>query len=141
MNFKNIHIGELIEQRVNEKEIELLRMTNFLKCSEVEIKEMFEAENLPTDVLLRWCKLLEYDFFRIYTQHLILYSPSSNNSKSSESKIQTRMPIFRKNIYTEEIIQFILEQIDSGEMNKTQIIEKYNIPKTTLNKWINKHKI
>lgn len=49
------------------------------------------------------------------------------------------MPQFRKNIYTKEIIYFILEIIQTGEKTKKQVIEDYNIPKTTLYKWIEKY--
>ena len=102
---------------------------------------MYQQENLPTDILLKWSKLLEYDFFRMYTQHLMLYAPPSANEKRSkkEDKKQT-VPQFRKNIYTKEIITFILEQIDSGAMTKIEVMEQYKIPKTTLYKWIDKYK-
>lgn len=138
MNFKNIHIGILINQAVTESGIEMSRICNFFKCKEKEVTEMYQAKSLDTEILLKWSKLLEYDFFRIYTQHLILYAPpvkqeeNENNEKSS-------LPQFRKNIYTKEIIDFILEQISNGKMTKNEVIERYRIPKTTLYKWISKY--
>ncbi|WP_341483026.1 hypothetical protein [Chryseobacterium pyrolae] len=107
--------------------------------TEDEISKMYTEESLHTIVLLRWSKLLEYDFFRFYTQHLILYAPpaSVGYSKIVVNK-STQMPQFRKNIYTIEIIDFILEQIKTGEKSKLEIIEQYKIPKTTLYKWISK---
>ena len=107
---------------------------------------MYTQENLSTDVLLKWCKLLEYDFFRIYSQHLILYAPvSAPNENRSLRKAQTNkkttLPQFRKNIYTKEIIDFILEQISTKKMTINEVLGKYKIPKTTLYKWISKHKI
>ena len=146
MNFKDIHIGLMIEQAVTESGIELSRICNFFKCPEEEIQEMYTQENLSTDVLLKWCKLLEYDFFRIYSQHLILYAPvSAPNENRSLRKAQTNkkttLPQFRKNIYTKEIIDFILEQISTKKMTINEVLGKYKIPKTTLYKWISKHKI
>jgi len=141
-NFKNIHIGSLIHQAVKESNIELSRICNFLKCSEKEILGMYEAESLDTDTLLRWSKLVEYDFFRVYTQHLILYAPQGNidnNNKISEDK-QSKLPEFRKNIYTREVIEFIMELIDTGAKTRLQVIKEYKIPKTTLYKWIDKYK-
>ena len=112
-----------------------------MKCTEEEIQEMYTQGNLSTNILLKWSKLLEYDFFRIYTQHLILYSPPSSDVKSEkQTRNKTTLPQFRKNIYTKEIIDFILEQIEKKEMTKNQIMERYRIPKTTLYKWISKHK-
>ncbi|WP_343608625.1 transposase [Chryseobacterium oranimense] len=135
MNFKSIHIGQMIEQKMIESEIDSQRICNFLKCTEEEIKQMCQQKILDTETLLKWCKLLEYDFFRIYSQHLILYAPPTAKYKAGK----TSLPQFRKNIYTKEIIDFILEQISTGEMTKTDVIKKYGIPKTTLYKWLIKH--
>lgn len=138
-NYKNIHIGSLIKQAIKDREIEMARICNFFKCSESEAIDMYREENLPTDVLLRWSKLLDYDFFRLYSQHLILYSPTHNGQSEKPKNRSNNLPRFRKNIYTKEIIDFILEQISTGEMTRTQVIERYKIPKTTLYKWITKY--
>ena len=128
----------MIEKRVTESGIEMSRICNFFKFSEEELKAAYSQRSLDTELLLKWSKLLDYDFFRIYTQHLILYAPPSAEQK--DKKKQTSLPKFRKNIYTQEIINFVLEQIESGKMSKPQVIEKYGIPKTTLYKWISKFK-
>ncbi|WP_316931881.1 helix-turn-helix domain-containing protein [Chryseobacterium soli] len=104
---------------------------------------MFAQENLSTDILLKWSKLLEYDFFRLYSHHLILYSPQrrrNGNIKNEKGPRKFVLPQFRKSLYTKEIIAFILELISSGEKSKKEIIEEYNIPKTTLYKWLLKYK-
>ena len=139
LNFKHIHIGQMIKERIAESEMETLRICNFFNCTEDEVIEMYQQENLPTDILLKWSKLLEYDFFRINTQHLILYAPPSAKEQDSKTE-KSSLPQFRKNIYTKEIITFILEQIDSGAMTKIEVMEQYKIPKTTLYKWIDKYK-
>ncbi|KQS90264.1 hypothetical protein [Chryseobacterium sp. Leaf394] len=142
MDFKKIHIGSLIEQKIRENKTEFSRICSFMASTEEEIKTMLSSPSLNSDVLLKWCKLLEYDFFRIYSQHLILYSPAASSSadKSSEgAKTKTSLPVFRKHIYTQEMISFILEQISCGQITKASAVEKYRIPKTTLYKWINKY--
>ncbi|GEN76382.1 transposase [Chryseobacterium hagamense] len=136
MKFKNIHIGNLIEKRVVEKKMELYHICNFMKCTEEEIYRMYGSHEISTEKLLKWSKLLDYDFFRIYTQHLILYSPPVNIKEKAETK--TELPVFRKNIYTREIIDFILELIHTGIKTKAEIMQEYRIPKTTLYKWISK---
>lgn len=141
MNLKNIHIGELIKKGVEENRIEISRICNFLKCTEDDVEKMYQQESLDTETVLKWSKLIDYDFFRVYTQHLILYAPPSargEDEKHQEKK--SSLPRFRKNIYTREVIDFILEQIETKEMTKIQIMERYNIPKTTLYKWISKYK-
>ena len=141
MNYKEIHIGTLINQTVTESGIEISRICNFFKCTLKDVEEMYTQENLPTDVLLKWSKLLEYDFFRMYSQHLILYAPpSANENKSKKENQKSTVPQFRKNIYTNEIIDFILDQVNTGKMTKNEVINRYRIPKTTLYKWISKYK-
>ena len=140
MNFKDIHIDYFINQRVTENGIEISRICNFLKCTKKEISKMYESKSLDTELLLRWSKLLEYDFFRIYSQNLILYAPISADEKANQQNVNTSLPQFRKNIYTKEIIDFILEQIEKKEMTKNHIIKRHRIPKTTLYKWISKYK-
>lgn len=116
MIFKHIHIGEMIEKIVAESGIEISRLCNFMKFTEEEITKTYNEENLPTDVLLKWSKILEYDFFRIYTQHLILYAPPSAETKTvKKANKKITFPQFRKNIYTKEIIDFVLEQIETKQ--------------------------
>lgn len=129
----------MIEERVTESGIEMSRLCNFFRCTEEEIKTMFSQKSMDTEILLNWSKLLEYDFFRLYSQHLILYAPQSANDKNSENKNKSKLPTFRKNIYTREVIDFILELYNSGEKTKNQIIEEYKIPKTTFYKWLKKY--
>jgi hypothetical protein len=140
MNFKEIHIGKHIEERVKETKIEMSRLCDFMCCTEKDVIKMYKSQMMDTDILLRWSKLLTYDFFRLYSQHLILYAPVSATSNDRSQKKSCRLPVFRKNIYTKEIVDFILYQIYSGEMTKQQVMERYRIPKTTLYKWIEKYK-
>lgn len=138
LDYKKIHIGSLIRKEVEANNIESSCICNFMNCKENEIQDMYEAVSLPTSILLQWCKFLEYDFFRIYSQHLILFS-AKNSSVVSNQENKNALPSFRKNLYTKEIIKFILELIRTGKKTKAQIIEEYKIPKTTLLKWIEKY--
>lgn len=142
-NFKKISIGSLIQKRVGEMQLGSERICNFLNCSEEEVHKMYNAVSLDSLVLLRWSKLLDYDFFRLYSQHLILYAPASSHDSYHKPSTgnTTKLPVFRKKIYTKEVIDFILELIDTGEKTKIQIIDEYKIPKTTLYKWIKKYKM
>jgi len=138
MNFTNIHIGNMIRQLVAEKEVEESRILSYFKYTRPELEKIYRSESLDTQLLLKWSKFLGYDFFRIYTQHLILYAPpSARNQASRETSL---LPVFRKNIYTKEIIDFILEQIETRQKSITEVIKEYKIPKTTLYKWLSKYR-
>lgn len=136
MNLKDIHIGSLIQSKVQEMQIPMTRIMNFLECNENIILETYLQTSVDTHILLRWCKLLEFDFFRIFTGHLILYAPVANVNRIIQHNNTTF--VFRKNIYTQEIKNFILGKIETKQMTTTEVIERYKIPKTTLYKWIKK---
>ncbi|MDR2235262.1 MAG: transposase [Chryseobacterium sp.] len=138
MNFKTIHIGSYIEQKVEEDGISMEHIRGFFGCSEEEIHKMFRQPHLATDTLLIWSKALAYDFFRIYTQHMILYAPCKAVETGKNNSLQESSQ-FRKNIYTQEIIDFILELLATGKKTKPEIISEYRIPKTTLYRWIDKY--
>jgi len=44
IDFKNIHIGEMIEKRVQETNIDVNRICSFLKCTENEIQQMYTSK-------------------------------------------------------------------------------------------------
>lgn len=140
MELKDIKIGKYIQIKVEELNMPIERICNFFKVDEKTILEMYKQEELSTNILLRWCKLLEYDFFRLYSQHLIFYSPGTTLNLNTLKEKPSVLPQFRKNIYTQEIIQFILELIETKKKTKLEVIEEYKIPKTTLYKWISKYK-
>jgi hypothetical protein len=136
MLYKVIHIGQSIKELVDHNEITIERICNFLGKDEEFVENVYASKSIDTDILLRWSKLLEYDFFRLYSSHLILYAPPSAVNKSKEKS--DKAPQFRKNIYTQEIKDFILKQIESGEMTQADVIKEYSIPKSTLHRWLQK---
>lgn len=133
-DFKNLHAGELISKKISEQNIQTARICNFFKLDSNKVEEMLLQKSMDTEILLKWCKLLEYDFFRMYSQHLILYSPPAKKDGTNIT-----LPQFRKNIYSKEIISFILELLEKGEKSAAEIIHEYGIPKTTLYKWKQKY--
>ncbi|WP_431611582.1 transposase [Chryseobacterium sp. 'Rf worker isolate 10'] len=136
MNIKNIHIGSLIRSKVEEHQISIERISRFLELAEEDVEKLYHAKSIDTDILLKWCKLLKFDFFRFYTGHLILYSPQSRIDNAFRQKENTL--VFRKSIYTQEVKDFILDKIKVGTMTANDVVERYKIPKTTLYKWMKK---
>lgn len=139
MNFKEFHIGELIKARVDELKVPKDRISNFFDLSVMEVELMYGKRDILIQDLLKWSKLLEYDFFRLYSHHLILYAPPSKGLGGKKTTANSALPLFRKNVYSQELIRFVLEQIASGEMTRKQVVEQYRIPKSTLCKWESKY--
>lgn len=58
MNFKNIHIGKMIENAVIESGMQIFRICNFFRCSEGEVEAMYQSKSLDSETILCWSKLL-----------------------------------------------------------------------------------
>ncbi|GEN74044.1 helix-turn-helix domain-containing protein [Chryseobacterium lathyri] len=139
IDFKNIHIGNCIREQVVQKKVSMERMCNFFKTGEEEIIKMYEKKSMDTDFLLKWSKLIEYDFFRVYVNHLLLYDGISNTKNNKNIKQAGDKIIFRKNIYTREIKEFLVGLVTTNQKTVPQIMKEYNIPRTTIYKWLRKH--
>ncbi|WP_313376241.1 helix-turn-helix domain-containing protein [Chishuiella sp.] len=126
--------------RVSELNIDTKRIINFFKnkYTEEQILEQYEKKSIDSNDLLKWSKLLEYDFFRIYSQHIILFAPLSKEI-NKDSKKDSKLPQFKKNIYTIEIIEFVLDIYKNENKTIQEISKEYNIPKNTIRNWINKY--
>ena len=136
---KEIHIGYLIKKRVEELNIDIKRIISFFKIySEKDILNQYASSSIQTDDLLKWSKLLEYDFFRIYTQHIILYAPVGKVDSTLSPK-STSLPNYRKNVYTKEIIDYVLDLYTKENKKIQEISDEYNIPKNTIHNWIKKY--
>lgn len=138
-NFKNIHIGSLIKNKAQECQLDLERASLFLNLSKKEIEQLYSMKSIDSALLLRWSKLLKYDFFRIYSQHLILYAPQSTGTTTTNENTNSALPVFRKNMYTQEVIDYIVELVTTNKMTIMGIHKKYNIPSTTIRRWVNKY--
>ena len=133
--YKNIHIGKHIKVIAKAKELSISRACLFLKCSNKDIENMYQQKSLDVELLLKWSKLLKYNFFMFYHAHLQLYSPSSASAKLNVKSKDFNQYNFKKNIYCPEVKDWLLDKLNSGEFSAEQIIKKYNIPKTTLYRW------
>ena len=137
INVKDIHIGNTIKGIIDEREISTDRICNFFKINENEVAKMFEQKSMDSDLILKWSKLAGYDFFRPYVTHLILFAGISQ-TKNNQIQNKNENIQFRKNIYTKEIKDYIVELVNTKQKTLLEIIQEYNIPKTTVYKWMKK---
>ncbi len=52
----------MMRETIVESGTEMSRICNIFNCTEEEIQSMSDSESLDTEILLKWSKLLEYDF-------------------------------------------------------------------------------
>jgi hypothetical protein len=134
-----IHIGKLIREACLALQITDERMENFFSMPYAEVENMFAQEHLSTDLLLKWSKLLKFDFFRIYSGHLMMYHGISAKLLKEKTEICAGLDV-RKNLYTPEIKNFIVNKVQTNQITIPEAIEKYGVGRTTLFRWIAKVK-
>lgn len=59
MNFKNIHIGSVIQEQVKLQQIAMQKICKFFDCSEEEVEMMYQKNSLDAEILLKWSMLLK----------------------------------------------------------------------------------
>ena len=137
MNFKHIHIGSIIAEQVLLQGIAIGRICKFFGYTEEQIEAMYGQESLDCNDLLKWSKLLKYNLFLYYQNHLILYAPSG--ASISRKGIATGdSQVFRKNIYTQEIKDYMIGLVLKKGKEPMWVAEKYHIPKNTIYRWLRK---
>ena len=65
-----MHIGSLIRQQVSEKGLTVTWLAEQLPCSRTNVYKIFRKRSIDTDVLLRISRILDYDFFSLFSDSL-----------------------------------------------------------------------
>lgn len=141
VDFKNIHIGKHIKELVSLKNISDERIYRFFKKEFIDLDKLYRLESIDSNELLMWSKLLKYNLFYFYNSHLQIHSPDSARcTVKSIEKVKSTYS-FSKNYYSNEVIQFIVDLHLKKNKPISLIIKEYNIPKTTIHRWIKKSNI
>ena len=62
-----MHIGSLIKQRVREQKKTSVWLAQSLSCSRTNVYKLYDKKSVDTDVLIRISKILDFDFFSLYS--------------------------------------------------------------------------
>jgi len=141
IDFKNIHIGKHIKELVSLNNISDERIYKFFKKDFIDLDKLYSLESIDSNELLMWSKLLKYNLFYFYNSHLQIHAPDAARcTVKSVEKVKSTYS-FSKNYYSNEVIQFIVDLHLKRNKPISLIINKYNIPKTTIHRWIKKNNI
>ena len=66
-----MHIGKLIKQQMDEQGKSVVWLARQLSYSRTNVYKIYDKSSIDTDVLLRISILLQYDFFKLYSEDLI----------------------------------------------------------------------
>jgi hypothetical protein len=69
----------------------------------------------------------------------MLHHGISNTLSRKSDPLNIQGIHIRKNVYTKDIINFLVHKVGSNEMTPMEVINQYAIPKTTFYKWLQKY--
>jgi len=67
---EEIHIGKLLQKRIEEEGIREKWMAEKMNCSASKISRLYQHKSMHTDTLIEICMHLEYNFFDHYVEYV-----------------------------------------------------------------------
>ena len=65
-----IHIGKLIKEKMVERGMTVVLMAKYLSCSRGNVYKIFDKYSIDTESLMKISKVLDFDFFGLYSEYL-----------------------------------------------------------------------
>lgn len=66
-----LHIGKLIRQKMEERHQTVVWLSRQLSCSRNNVYKIFDKYSIDTGVLVKISEVLEFDFFKYYSEEVI----------------------------------------------------------------------
>ena len=64
------NIGEIVKQKLEEKERSISWLAKKIPCDRSNLYKMLQKFHIPSNTLRRISKILDYDFFKYYSEDL-----------------------------------------------------------------------
>ena len=65
-----IHIGQQIQKQVDEQGLTTVWLANELGCHRTNLYKIYDKPTIDTGLLLRISRILNYDFFSLYSEEM-----------------------------------------------------------------------
>ena len=66
-----MHIGKLIREKVKEQNKTSVWLAQQMSYSRTNIYKLYDKKSIDTDVLFRISAILDFDFFSLYSEHML----------------------------------------------------------------------
>lgn len=67
---ESMHIGNLIQEQVRKQNMTISSFAKKLCCDRTNVYDIFKRSTIDTELLYRISKVLDYNFFDLYTKRL-----------------------------------------------------------------------
>lgn len=92
-----IHIGKELKKIVQRDKKDQKYLAKALSLSKQAISGAYNRDSISTDALYKWCKALNYDFFKLYSDALA-HEQTDVEKPTIDSKVDTKGK--EKNMYS-----------------------------------------
>lgn len=65
-----VPIGKLIKEKLDERGLTATWLADRIPCGRANIYKIFNKNSIDTELLFRICVVLEFDFFKYYSQEM-----------------------------------------------------------------------
>lgn len=65
-----MHVGTLIRQKVKGQKKTSVWLAQSLSCSRTNVYKLYDKKSIDIDLLFRISKVLDFDFFSLYSQEI-----------------------------------------------------------------------
>jgi hypothetical protein len=96
---EHLHIGSRVKKQFLGSGLSIEQFANRISCKSGNIYKIFERERMDTGLLMQISKILNYDFFRLYSEDIQL-------DESDTIQISFKIDIPRKDWKEENICQY-----------------------------------
>jgi hypothetical protein len=111
-----VHIGKEIQRFWQDSGMSKQVFADRLRVHRNTVTKLFEAKSCDTDVLLRACILLEYNFFQLYTEQLdtsMVSEPTKAYGKAAAAPIRVIFEIDPNDSRAESIATNVARAINN----------------------------
>lgn len=92
----SIHIGQMIKEKVTEKRLSQEALGKMINTTKQNVGNIYKRRSIDTQLLLKLCTVLEFDFFEAFYTEEPLKSMRKKETDAFNTEINTLQTILRQ---------------------------------------------
>jgi transcriptional regulator with XRE-family HTH domain len=92
----SIHIGQLIKEKVTEKRLSQEALGKMINTTKQNVGNIYKRRSIDTQLLLKLCSVLEYDFFDAFYQEEPLKSMRKKETDAFNAEVSALQNVIKQ---------------------------------------------
>ena len=122
----SIHIGQIIKERVTEKRLSQEALGKMINTTKQNVGNIYKRRSIDTQLLLKLCVVLEYNFFEVYYSEEPLKTMRQKEIEAFNNEIKALQNTIRQR---DEKIRDLEEIMSSNKKGITLLEEEKELDK------------